>query len=187
MKKLIAIVGMAGSGKGIATDYLEKKGFTKIYFGGVIYDKMKEAGITITPDSQKKFREEIRKKHGPGVIAYFLQDKITKAYEEGDCVLDGIYSWDELLILKEKFKDSLKVISICCDKNLRYERVAKRKDRPFNKDEIITRDISEIENMAKGGPIAYADYYILNNKTIEDYYERLEEILEIIEKQEGEK
>ena len=187
MKKLIAIVGMAGSGKGIATNYLEKKGFTKIYFGGVIYDKMQEAGIEITPDSQKKFREEIRKEHGPGVIAYFLLDKITKAYDLGDCVLDGIYSWDELLILKERFKDSLKVISICCDKELRYERIAKRTDRPFTREEVIKRDISEIENMAKGGPIAYADYYILNNKTIEDYYKRLEEILEIIEKQEGEK
>lgn len=187
MKKLIAIIGMAGSGKGIATDYLEKKGFTKIYFGGVIYDKMKEAGISITPDSQKKFREEIRKKHGPGVIAYFLLDKITKAYEEGNCVLDGIYSWDELLILKEKFQDSLKVISICCDKELRYHRIANRVERPFTKEEVIKRDISEIENMAKGGPIAYADYYILNNTTIEDYYQRLEEILEIIERQEGEK
>lgn len=30
MNKLIAVVGMAGSGKSIATDYLEKKGWTKI-------------------------------------------------------------------------------------------------------------------------------------------------------------
>ena len=40
MKKLIAIIGMAGSGKSIVTTYLENKGYNKIYFGGVIYDLM---------------------------------------------------------------------------------------------------------------------------------------------------
>ena len=57
MNKLIAVVGMAGSGKSIATDYLEKKGWTKIYFGGVIYDNMRKEGIEITPESQKEYRE----------------------------------------------------------------------------------------------------------------------------------
>ena len=36
MNKLIAIVGMSGSGKSIATDYLEKNNWKKIYFGGKI-------------------------------------------------------------------------------------------------------------------------------------------------------
>ena len=39
------------------------------------------------------------------------------------------------------------------------------------------RDIAEIENLAKGGPISLADYYILNNGTKEEYIERLEEII----------
>jgi len=32
MNKLIAVVGMSGSGKGIATDYLEEASWSKIYF-----------------------------------------------------------------------------------------------------------------------------------------------------------
>ena len=32
MNKLIAVVGMAGSGKSIATDYLKENGWNKIYF-----------------------------------------------------------------------------------------------------------------------------------------------------------
>ena len=39
MKKLIAVVGMSGTGKSVATSYLEEQGYQKIYFGGVIYDK----------------------------------------------------------------------------------------------------------------------------------------------------
>lgn len=182
MNKLIAVVGMAGSGKSIATDYLEKKGWTKIYFGGVIYDNMRKEGIEITPESQKEYRENIRKKYGMGAVAYLLKDKIEEAYKAGNTVLDGLYSWDEYVILKEKFKDELKLVCVCCDKAIRYERIGKRINRPFNLDEIQVRDLSEIENLAKGGPIAFADYYIFNNGNIEEYEKRLLEILSDIDK-----
>ena len=183
MKKLIAVVGMSGTGKSVATSYLEEQGYQKIYFVGVIYDKMKEKGIPITPDSQKEFRENLRKEHGMGVVAKILLPKIEEAYQQGNTVLDGLYSWDEYLILKDKFKD-LKLVCVCTDKKIRYNRVSERRDRPFSKDDIIKRDITEIENAAKGGPIAFADYYILNNGGFEDFYARLEEILKDIDKEE---
>ena len=185
MKKLIAIVGMSGTGKSVATTYLENKGYKKIYFGGVICNTLKEKGIEVTPDNEKKLREDLRKKHGMGVVAKLLLPQIEDAYNMGDTVLDGLYSWDEYLILKERFKD-LKLICICTDKKIRYNRVSKRKVRPLNQEEIIKRDVAEIENAAKGGPIAFADYYILNNGDLNAFYNRLEEILESIE-QEGEK
>ncbi len=180
MNKLIALVGMSGSGKSVATSYLEEKGYNKIYFGGVIYKKMEEAGIEITPDSQKEFREELRRKEGMGVVAKILLKDIEESFEKQDTVLDGLYSWDEYLILKEKFPCALKLICVCSDKKIRYNRVSMRKDRPFNLEDIKKRDIGEIENSAKGGPIAYADYYILNNGSLDSYYERLEEILKEI-------
>ena len=83
----------------------------------------------------------------------------------------------------ERFKN-LKLISVVVDKNIRYDRVGIRKERAFSKNDIIYRDISEIENLAKGGPIAYADYYIYNNGTIEDFHKRLEEIIDKIDKEE---
>ena len=42
MNKIVAIVGMAGSGKSIASSYFEENGYNLVYFGGVIYEKMKE-------------------------------------------------------------------------------------------------------------------------------------------------
>lgn len=176
---------MAGSGKSIATDYLEQKGWKKIYFGGVIYDRMRKEKIEITPDSQREYRENIRKKYGMGAVAHLLKEEIEDAFSKGNTVLDGLYSWDEYLILKDKFKDNLKLICICCDKALRYKRIGERKDRPFNISEIITRDTSEIENIAKGGPIAFSDYYILNNGSVDDYINRLNEILLEIDKEDN--
>ena len=75
---------------------------------------------------------------------------------------------------------NLKLISVVVDKELRYKRVAERPDRPFDRDAIVYRDLSEIENLFKGGPIAFADYYIFNNGTVEEYHKRLDEILESI-------
>ena len=45
MNKIIAIVGMCGSGKSIANDYFVKKVFKIIYFGGVTIDKLKENNL----------------------------------------------------------------------------------------------------------------------------------------------
>ena len=179
MNKLIAIVGMSGTGKSVITDYLESIGWNKLYFGGITYKLMQEAGIERTPDgkSEKEFREKLRKDYGPECYAKFLEPDIKENLKKGNVVLDGLYSWYEYTYLIERFKD-LKLICVVTDKELRYERVAERPDRPFDREAIKYRDISEIENLYKGGPIAFADYYILNNGTKEDVIERLKEILE---------
>lgn len=179
MNKIIAVVGMSGTGKSVVTDYLEEANWKKLYFGGITYKLMEEAGIERTPDgkSEKEFREKLRRDHGPECYAKFLEPDIRAALEVGNVVLDGLYSWYEYKYLIERFPE-LKLVCVVTDKKIRYERVAIRKDRPFDREAIEYRDISEIENLAKGGPIAYADYYILNNGSVEDEVERLKEILE---------
>lgn len=180
MNKIIAVVGMCGSGKSVVCDWLEKEGYQKVYFGGVIYREMEKQNIEITPDSQKEFRENLRKEHGMGVVAKILLPEIEDLSKKGNVVLDGLYSWDEYKILKERFPDNLFMVCIFADKEIRYERIANRKDRPFSKEDAIKRDIAEIENSAKGGPIAFADYYIDNNVTMKTYEKRFYKILEKI-------
>ena len=64
--KILATVGMSGSGKSVVVDYLTEKGYPKVYFGGMIYKEMEKRGIARTEDgeSEKKFREEIRATEG---------------------------------------------------------------------------------------------------------------------------
>lgn len=175
MGKIIAIVGMCGSGKSVACDYLENLGYKKVYFGGVTMDKLKEIGLEITPDNEKMMREKLRQDSGMGAYAKVLLPKIKELSINNNVVLDGLYSWDELVILNNEFK--MTTIAVVADKKLRYERLEKRVVRPFSKSDAIKRDVSEIENIAKAGPIAYADYYIFNNGTINDFHNRLAEIL----------
>ena len=130
----------------------------------------------VKEENERKMREKLREEHGMGAFALLLLPKIEESLKEHDTVLDGLYSWDEYVILKNKFPE-LKLLCIVAEKSLRYDRLTKREIRPLTNEEAEKRDIAEIENLAKGGPIAIADYYILNNKNIESYINDLEEII----------
>ena len=94
MKKLIAIVGMSGSGKSVASDYLEEKGFEKIYFGGVVLEEIKKRGLEVNPENEKLVRESLREEYGMSAMAKILLPKIEEVSSKKNTVLDGLYSWD---------------------------------------------------------------------------------------------
>ncbi len=183
--KIVAIVGMSGSGKSVAVDYLTKNGVPKVYFGGMIYKEMEKRGIERTPDgeSEKKFREMIRETEGKDWVVRQVIDEVHSLASAGQkrIVLDGVYSWTEMKTLKHEFPGAMTFIAIVVPKKLRYKRVAVRPDRPFSEEEIKERDRSEIENLEKGGPIAAADYYVLNDGSVEQMEKKIGEILEEIE------
>lgn len=175
MNKLVAIVGMCGSGKSVASEFFTNNGFKCIYFGGVTMNILKENNMEINPNNERLVREKLRNELGMGAFAIKLLPEIESSLNESNVVLDGLYSWDELNILKEKFNDIV-TIAIVCDKNIRYDRLTKRDIRPLTIEEAIKRDITEIENLSKAGPIAYADYYINNSYGMDLYLNKLNEI-----------
>lgn len=177
--KIVAFVGLAGSGKSAAVEYLTQKGIPKIYFGGIIYTAMKQAGIDITWESQKQFREEIRKNEGNDFV---VKRAIKEAHDliaagQHRIVLDGVYSWSEYKILKHEFPAAMTVIAIVTPKHERKTRMAKRTERPMTPQEVDERDWAEIENLEKGGPIAIADYFVHNDKDIDWLHSQLDEVL----------
>ena len=176
--KIIALVGLAGSGKSSAVEYLTEKGFPKIYFGGVIYKAMDEAGIEKTWDNQQKFREEIRRKEGKDFVIKRVIKNIHDLINAGQnkIVLDGLYTWSEYKFLKHEFPGQVVVIAIVTPKHLRYQRMIKRAERPMQPHEVDQRDWSEIENLEKGGPIAIADYFIINDGSLEQLHQKIDAI-----------
>jgi dephospho-CoA kinase len=169
---IIATVGMCGSGKSVAGQRLEQLGFVRVYFGGLTIDEVNEK-------NERAVREEFRRAHGMGAFAVLSLPKIEELRLEGKRVLiDGLYSFAEYKILKEKYGGSLLVVAVFTPLRLRYERLRIREVRPLSPDEASSRDYAEIENIEKGGPIALADYTILNDGSPEELIRRLERILE---------
>ncbi len=181
--KIIAVVGMSGSGKSVAVDYLTDKGYPKVYFGGMILKGMKERGIEINAENEKKFRELIREQEGKDWVVQQVIKEVHSLIDAGQkrIVLDGVYSWTEYKILKHEFPGALTFMAVIVPKALRYKRVAQRPERPFNAEEIQERDRSEIENLEKGGPIAGADYYVMNDGSVDAMHEQIDKILQEID------
>jgi len=185
---IICIVGMAGSGKSIVSDEIVKQGFSYLRFGQITLDKIKEQGLEVNEINEKATREGFRKEHGMGAFAILNIPKIDELLLKSNVVVDGLYSWSEYKILKEKYGDIMKVVAVYAPPELRYSRLEirsaenddKKRFRPFTKAEAKSRDYSEIENIEKGGPIAMADFTIINTGTTEELRERVIKIISTI-------
>lgn len=164
--KIIAVIGMCGSGKSVAVEEFEKRGWYKVYFGAATFVKMKELGLEINEENEMKCREMLRASGDKGIYARIFLPEIEKASKKGNVVIESMYSWSEYKILKEKFKKKFEVLCIATDAPLRRERLKTRAFRPMDEKTSMARDYAEIENIEKGGPIGIADHYILNNGSV---------------------
>lgn len=171
---------MPGSGKGTCTDYLAAKGYEMIHFGNIVtQDEIPRRGLELNEANEKLVREDLRAKGGKGVLAKMVIEKIENINKEV-VVLDGLYSWTEYKILNEKYGKNLVLIAVYTPKNERYERLQTREYRPLSEDEATSRDIAEIENLEKGGPIAYSDHLIQNTGTPQDLTDQVDQLLRSI-------
>ena len=177
MNKIIAVIGMCGSGKSEVVKFFEGHGYKKVYFGGVVMDEIKRLGLEVNEANERMTRENLRKEFGMGAMAVKILDKIEEFYMTGNVVVESLYSWDEYKIVKDKFGGSFKLLTVYTTKSLRYERLANRPVRPLTEEEACSRDYSEIEKLDKGGPIAFTDYLVINDGTLEELNKKLNKYL----------
>ena len=180
---IVAFVGLAGSGKSISVDYLTNKGYPKVYFGGIVLDAMTKVGLEHNEDNEKTFREELRKKEGNDFVAKRIIDQIHNLIDAGQhrIIADGLYSWTEYKALKKEFPCELTLVAIVTPKKLRHQRLITRPIRPLTSAESNERDYAEIENLEKGGPIAIADHYIINDGDLDNLHKQIDQTLNDID------
>jgi dephospho-CoA kinase len=181
-KNIVALAGMCGAGKSVAVDYFKKKGYQLVYFGGATMEEIKKRGLEVNEVNEKLVREDLRKQHGMAAFAIINFPKIEEALKSGNVIIDGLYSWSEYKVLREKFGDDFKVLAIYTPRQIRYERLARRPVRPLTAEEAYGRDKAEIENSEKGGPIAMADQMLVNDGSMEEMTKKLDGIYENFQK-----
>lgn len=180
-KHIIAVTGMCGSGKSEVVNYLQKKlNWPKIYLGEATFERMEKDGLTLNYLNERLTREKIRQELGMGAYALLALPKVRKLLKTHDnIILESLYSWAEYRIFQKKYPEYFKVIAAFASPAIRFERMMKRKnERPMkNKKEFITRDFSEIEGTDKGGPIARADFTVINEGSLNNLHKQIDKII----------
>lgn len=182
---VIAAVGMCGTGKSVVTKYIEETyHFKSIYFGGFILEEVTRRGLEIDSTNEKTVREDLREKDGLDAVAKLAVDRINTFLAEGsNVIIDGLYSFSEYVFLEEKLTKPLVLIAIHSTKQLRYQRLGIREIRPLTPQQVDERDYMEIKNIEKAGPIAIADFHIINDGNFKDLHKHIDTVLdEIINK-----
>jgi dephospho-CoA kinase len=175
--KVVSIVGMTGAGKSEVSRIFEQSGFTKIRFGDVTDEEIAKRDLKPGEESERFIRESLRREQGPAAYAKLNQPRIEQALKSSDTVIDGLYSWEEYTYLKSCYGENLFLVAVWSSPKTRYQRLAGRSNRCLTMEEAMSRDRAEIENTQKGGPIAMADFTIVNESSIENLRKEAERVI----------
>ncbi|MCU0498337.1 MAG: AAA family ATPase [Anaerolineae bacterium] len=164
----LALVGMPGSGKTLCATHLEQQGYYQFRFGSIVENEVIRRGLVVNPANERVIREEFRAHDGMDAIAKRALPHLQTALESHDhLVIDGLYSWSEYKLLRGALGTEMILVAIACERARRYQRLAARPIRPLTIEQAEQRDWAEIENLEKGGPIAIADFTLINNDSPE--------------------
>jgi len=175
--KIISIVGMVGSGKSEVARLFREKGFAVVRFGDITDEAIKAKGLLLTEANERPIREGIRQEHGMAAYAKLSAPRIDAALKNSNVVVDGLYSWEEYVFLKDRYGDDFFVAAVWTPPRDRYKRLGGRKVRPLTPEQGAARDRAEIENLNKGGPIAMADFTIVNHGSMSELQKQVERIV----------
>ena len=103
--------------------------------------------------------------------------KINDLLKSSNVVVDGLYSWEEYTLLKGEYGENFRVVAVWSSPQTRYKRLAGRLVRPLTGAEAASRDAAEIENINKGGPIAMADFTIVNDTSLQNLVKEAEKVI----------
>ncbi len=183
MHKVFAIVGMAGSGKSQVSRWFEEAGFQRVRFGDITDEEVKKRGLELNEENERRVRELLRKEHGMAAYAVLNLPRIDRALKSSDVIIDGLYSWEEHLFLMARYRPSFKVLAVYASPETRYRRLSTRSIRRLTSEEARRRDITEIENLNKGGPMAMADFTVVNESSLGALKRQTQKIISLLHRE----
>ncbi len=168
MQKIIAVVGMPGSGKSEAIHYLmERYQWPKIYFAQPTFDEMERRGLERNQANERLVREDLRNLHGEDYYAQEAAKKVASMPDAPVILLESFYSAAEYRVFHERFGEAFLIIAIHARPKLRHERLSHRPERPLTAEEAVERDWAQLNRLTQGTPISLADYMVVNESTKE--------------------
>lgn len=182
---LLGITGAFGSGKSTASTFFATHGFTKIRLSQFLEEEIsKEFAGTITRKMLQDKGNELREKHGAGVLAKRALDYIAEGKLER-VVIDGLRNMEEVEVLCTN--PNFLLLALVANRDVRLKRLQENPRREaldmqtFAK--LDYRDLGVGEKntgLQTGMCIALADVYVENNGNETELKKRLAPYLEEI-------
>jgi len=177
--KVLAIVGMPGSGKTEALNAIAEKGIPVFNMGNVITKiEPKKRGIEkIDEYKENEIRRDIRKKLGPAAVAVVIAEEVEKT--NADIVaIGGLHSFAEMDYFKERFGSDFHLIAIEASKETRFKRLSERGHRKLYKDAFEHREKRYSEDFDIPAIMEQAEYKISNEGSLEDFKKEVKKTLD---------
>jgi dephospho-CoA kinase len=180
-QKIVAVVGMPGSGKAIVSKVASSHGIPVLVCGDVVREETKKRGLAPTPENTGKVMLAIRQEEGTAVVAKRLIPKIESSAAPL-LVVEGVRSMAEVEALRRNHMAV--VVAVHASPKTRYERLLARarSDDPKSWEEFADRDAREL-GVGIGDVIALAEEMLINEASFEDMNAASEAVLSRVAKE----
>lgn len=177
--RVVAIVGLPGSGKSEAADVARSEDIPVVTMGDVIREVCRDRDLDITEDTLGSVATSLREEDGLAAVAERSLPLIESELEEQDVVLvDGIRGIAEAELFEKVFGDEFFLVSVEAPFETRLERIRARGRDPDadGRRDLRRRDEREI-GYGMGAAMERADVTVRNTGSLEEFRTVIRELL----------
>jgi len=174
--RVIGVVGLPASGKGEFSRIAAGMGIPVVVMGDVIREAVRAAGLPETDQTMGSVANALRKEGGMAAIAERSLPAIEA--QDSDVVLvDGIRGDAEVRLFREHFPEFF-LVGVDAPFATRLSRLSARmrNDDVQDAEDLIARDSREI-SWGLGRALALADTLIMNDGSMEEFEEKVRDLL----------
>ena len=169
--------GLPGAGKTTASEFFIAGAKPVIRMGEVTELQLIKKNLETGEANESSIRQGLREKYGDDIYAKKTFSKILKIKDTNALIIiEGIRSMAELRYFFTRLKKHI-LLYIDTDRELRHNRLKKRKKRPLKILEIALREKYEIDVLGVTKLKEHADYIVKNNSSKSNFFSRLENVL----------
>lgn len=183
-KIIIGVVGQIASGKGVLVNWLTSHlGFKSFSLSSIVHAELKKKGIKeFTRQTLQNVGDELRRKYGDDVLAHRIMTR-CRGRVSRPIIIEGIRNPAEIKFLKKN--QNFILIGVKSNREIRFKRLLSRDKKwdPKNYEDFLKVDRRDIGvSQGKSGQqvgkcLAYCDYTLTNNKSIDEFEEKIEELM----------
>ena len=125
MTRIVAVVGMPGSGKGVLSRIAIDAGIPVFAMGDIVRSALQQAGLEETPENVGATALSIRTRHGEAFVAERMLERLSDQAAPL-VIIEGVRQPEEMEVFRNAFGAEFSILAILSDETTRVERVIAR-------------------------------------------------------------